>query len=80
MRSQRLERAILDISYDIMGSLENGISSSLIMLGGGIDSRGITAYNTVRENNKIMINKANEQKNKRGTQRVNKQFGLFGRT
>ena len=50
------------------------------MLGGGFDSRGITAYNTVRENNKIMINKANEQKRKRGTQRVNKQFGLFGRT
>jgi len=63
-----------------MGSLENGISSSLIMLGEGIDSRGIIAYNTVRENNKIMINKANEQKRKRGTQRVNKQFGLFGRT
>ena len=56
----------MDISYDIMGSLENGISNSLIMLGGGIDSRGITAYNTVRENNKIMINKANEQKRKRG--------------
>ena len=63
-----------------MDSPGAGIRGSLIMLGGGIDSRGITAYNTVRENNKIMINKANEQKRKRGTQRVNKQFGLFGRT
>ena len=33
-----------------------------------------------RENNKIMINKVKEQKRKRGRPRVNKQFGLFGRT